>query len=471
MEELLEVGQGLQLNPYVAQVEKLSESLQYLSQVFAKKSANQYTSSMVNREEIVSEVKLSICQQCEEHEQCGMVQRNQLQHMIDEVIKELEEYGSELSIRKRREWMKSCGQFEELKARVEKNYWKAKNQGLWEGRIAKSKEASIVIMQALVKAMEETTKEIDASTFQDEHLERKLCNQLRRIGIRPLKVMVFVSKQGTFEIQISSKAKQGVCVTTRQMADVVSMVLGRRFVPEKRERYVLQETYDTVIFVEKPRYQILYGIAKRTKLDSEMSGDNFQVLEGAGGKLYGLLSDGMGSGVSAYHASKIILELAEILLEASVPEHLAIEMINAVLITESREVEFATLDMCIVDRYRGKIELLKAGATSTYIVTSDSCAIYDAASLPIGVISELEINHYKRDVEQDCYVIMLTDGVTEAIPSKERESFMIKIIRESKTKNSKEIADNIIEKALKLQCHKAKDDMMVLVLGIWELQF
>lgn len=472
LEEILEVSQELKLNPYVTQMEKLSESLKYLTQVFREKTKDT-SKDPLNEEHmriIENHMNEKLCSRCDQASICKMKQEEKMDAIVKDIFKEVEEYGAELSVAKKRELEKQCYRFEEWKEEILQCAWNLKNNRIWKARLVQSQDASLIAMQAFVRAIEEATREIDASMFEDEYLERKIIARLKKMGVRTLKVVLFMSCEGRYEVQISAKAKSGVCVTTNQIARVVSHVFGRGFMPEKKERLSLREIYSTIVFVEKPRFQTFCAVEQQTKNKSKISGDNFLVTEMPNGKLCTMISDGMGSGERAYKKSKMLLELAEKLLESNISPRLMIEMMNVALITEVRELEFATLDLCILDPYSGELELIKAGSSATYIVTKDGCKYYEASSLPVGVLANSTMNQYNHKIEEDCYIVMVTDGVNEAI-KEEKRGFIYKTIQEAKTKNAKELAAYLLEKVVALENGVAKDDMMILVLGVWELQF
>lgn len=473
MGEVLEVGTELRLNPYVTQMEKLSDSLKYLSGVFRNKAEVEAENGITAYEldVLYQQVQGTVCKECHYANICELYIHEQLKTVIEVLFLEIEEYGVELSIKKKRELEKRCYEFDTLKEAVQKQLWTFKNNKLWEARIAQSQDASLLAMQAFVDAVEESTKEIDASIFHDERMERKIASHLKRLGVRTLKVVLFVSEKGRYEVHISAKARAQTYITNTQIARMLSGILGKRLMPERKERLVLKERYTTIIFVERPRFQIISAASKQVKDKSEMSGDNFLVLDIPSGKTCALISDGMGSGVNAYKKSKILLELAEKLLEAGISSNLAIQMMNAALITEVNELEFATLDLCMVDVYRGEVELTKAGAAGTYVVTPRTCEYYEAASLPIGVVASLELNCYRFSMKEDCYIVMVTDGVSEVLKGESGTTVIERVIHQANTKNPKELAAQLLQKVLELQNGIAKDDMMVLVLGVWELQF
>ncbi len=495
MEELLELEQGLRLNPYVTQTDKLSKSLHYLSQAFVGRQVKSYEYESEQIYILGKQLQAELCGSCSSASHCelgqaqgpaqgqargqdrgqaqgqdqGQAHEDEFLDMIQLLVEDIHEYGMELSVGNKRALGKRCDRFGELKERVNKNLWEWKMHRMWEEKLEETKEASFAVMQALVHTLQETTKEIDASIFRDEYVERKIVKYLKNMGVRTLKVLIFVSEEGHYEVHISAKPKSDACVTTKEMGMAISRALGRKLEPEMQEGFVLREGYNTIAFVEPGKYQIIWGTSKVVKEGSSCSGDNFLVLDQGGGKKCALLSDGMGSGAGAFAQSKLVLEMAEALLEAGVPPKQAVEMVNALLLSHAGEVKFATLDMGIVDTYTGTVELFKAGAATTFVVSGGMTKCYEASSLPMGVMANVQANHFRFHLPKDGYIIMLTDGVLEGVVQEEREVFIRSMVKKMKSKNPTEIGEKILEKAIEKQGGVAKDDMMILVLAAWEM--
>ena len=66
------------------------------------------------------------------------------------------------------------------------------------------------------------------------------------------------------------------------------------------------------------------------------------------------------------------------------------------------------------------------------------------------------------------YVVMVTDGVLEALPPERQTSLMQEIILHTTGGTPAELSRRILEKVLNLCQFAAADDMTVLVAGIWE---
>ena len=66
------------------------------------------------------------------------------------------------------------------------------------------------------------------------------------------------------------------------------------------------------------------------------------------------------------------------------------------------------------------------------------------------------------------YLVMLTDGVLDALPIHQEEETMREILLQVHGSSPKEIGRNILERVLSYSSYHAADDMTVLVAGIWK---
>ena len=181
------------------------------------------------------------------------------------------------------------------------------------------------------------------------------------------------------------------------------------------------------------------------------------------------LSDGMGSGEEAFRESAMVVEMLEELLEAGFPVETAIRMMNTALVMGREEIRFSTLDISIFDLYDGTVELIKAGASTTFIRHGTEMERICSTNLPLGVLQELELQSVKRKVASGDLVIMITDGVLDALPVGEQEFLLDTIIRGTNLNNPREMAHHILEQVLEWSGEEPLDDMTVLVVGIWRI--
>lgn len=341
---------------------------------------------------------------------------------------------------------------------------------MWEQKMSLSREGCAVQLDAFAQMIQHSTHELNASIFEDVHLEKKLKTRFAKMGIKLLSTVFFVTEDGRYEIHVTVKTQKGQYVETKELAKVISKCVGRQMVPEAKERVAVGNEYCTITYVEGPGFHTLQGVAKIGKGCECISGDNFSMLELPGGKQGIILSDGMGAGEIAHRESAMVVEILEELLEAGFPKETAFQMLNTALVIGREEVRFSTIDACIFDLYSGKCEIAKAGASTTFIKKGNQIEGISSTSLPLGVVAKLEIDQVEVELEDGDMVIMVTDGVMDALPVGEQDLLMKMIIEGIHSDNPKEVAHHVLEQVLACSGEIPMDDMTVLAVGIWSLE-
>ncbi|NLI90031.1 MAG: SpoIIE family protein phosphatase [Epulopiscium sp.] len=221
-------------------------------------------------------------------------------------------------------------------------------------------------------------------------------------------------------------------------------------------------------FKEAYKYGIVAASANIPKIDS-LSGDQYSLMEISNGQYLLALSDGMGSGLAAYNESKATIELLEQFIESGFEKEVAIRMINSVLILKSAEETFSTMDMTIIDMHTGIAEFIKMGAATTFIKRKDYVEVVGANSLPVGILSKVDIETQKIQLKDGDMLIMVSDGILDVEEDKfNQESTFVNLIGEVDSNNPKHMADSLLEKSRNLICGEIDDDMTIIVGRIWE---
>lgn len=178
------------------------------------------------------------------------------------------------------------------------------------------------------------------------------------------------------------------------------------------------------------------------------------------------LSDGMGSGMEACRESEVVVELLEQFLESGFSQETAARMVNSALVMKDREGMFSTVDICSVDLYTGICSFLKAGAVSTFIRRDHWVESISSESLAAGLMQQMNLETSSRKLYHGDYVIMMTDGVLDALPAGREEETMKEIIMDIREEPPRDIGRGILERVLGYSDYRARDDMTVLVAGL-----
>ena len=216
-------------------------------------------------------------------------------------------------------------------------------------------------------------------------------------------------------------------------------------------------------FISADRYIMTIGKGEMTKSSSELSGDGILNIRLKDGKYLLAISDGMGSGNQARKSSNQALKMLENLLLSGFDKESSLDLINASLIAKNNEI-FATLDIAIIDLYKGNVEFIKSGACPTYIKSGKRVQIIKANSLPTGIIEGNNIQEFDRDIENGEIMLMCSDGILDSnIEYKNKELWIKYMLEDIETTNTQKIADLILNEAIDNNFGKIKDDMSIVV--------
>ncbi|MCX7749362.1 MAG: SpoIIE family protein phosphatase, partial [Clostridia bacterium] len=216
-------------------------------------------------------------------------------------------------------------------------------------------------------------------------------------------------------------------------------------------------------------YRVTTGIARLSKYDGMVSGDNYTFMSTGDGKYILALSDGMGSGQKAATQSRATISLLEQFMESGFDKDIAVKLINSIFVLKSSDETFSTIDLSVIDLFSGEVEFVKIGAVSTFIKRDDSVDLIKSVSLPVGILSNVELELVHKKVKSGDFIIMMTDGVVDSFKGYEdAEGELRALINGIRSRNPQEIADLIMDEAYK-NCNSVPiDDMTVLVAKIWE---
>ena len=221
--------------------------------------------------------------------------------------------------------------------------------------------------------------------------------------------------------------------------------------------------------MEETKFVVLTGAARAVKEEESRSGDNYAVIESDTGKVTMLLSDGMGSGEKACADSEDVLNLMERLIEAGFESGIAAKIINMAFMSESEEHNMSTLDICDVNLYNGICNFTKIGAAASFIKRDHRVEKIYESTLPLGVLEKPDSEHIFRQLADGDYVIMVSDGITDALEEDDRVGSDLRMIVSSlNQENPREMAEALLQIILHRTGGHIRDDMTVLVFGIWE---
>ncbi len=214
---------------------------------------------------------------------------------------------------------------------------------------------------------------------------------------------------------------------------------------------------------EKPQLLAETGAAQQAGSSKEISGDSYELFSDSSSQSYIVLSDGMGSGKRAQLDSLLASKLVSRLIRAGLGCSSSIRLINSFLRVKNWEESFTTLDIGAINLYNGNFNIIKAGASATYIQRNDKIRKIEVRSMPIGILQEINPVRLTENLQSGDIIITTSDGVPD------NSTEMIKSIVQKYGKcSSTEISDRIIDALDETNQAAHRDDITVIVTKIKE---
>ncbi len=395
----------------------------------------------------------------------------------DNSIEIIPEYGRQKLLTYAESFRDLADLFEEEEAEQEQLSEPPNRQEyLWQRKLQENQGLLAEHLKEMAHIMAKIAKETCRCRPMGERRFKQMSRLLRESGIQLKNFFEMEHEDGHWEISLTMRnlgekrirAGESEHISTEDVADFISVAMNTRLCPSKNSPMYLTKEYNTYYFLEEPPYHLLTGFAKAVKEGEKMSGDNYSFYEADTGKLVVILSDGMGSGEMANRDSGRVIEMMERLLEAGFAKESAVQMINGALAAAGQEQNMSTLDICSMDLYSGECEFVKVGAACTYIKRGHLVDRLSAQNLPLGVFQQIEPEVMSRTLQNGDYVIMLSDGVLDALSQGLGEEILPEIIGRMEYTNPNEMANQILAYCIKQSKGQIRDDMTVLVTGIWD---
>lgn len=256
-------------------------------------------------------------------------------------------------------------------------------------------------------------------------------------------------------------------VSSEEVADMLSVLLKCRLEAAVTSPYLVEREKKSFLFVEAVHLVAVTGLSKVVKEAETISGDNFAILQSETGKKTIMLSDGTGSGKQACIDSGRVLDLMEKMLDSGFEIEAAVNMVNTAMYARGEENNHPTLDLCSIDLYGGECEICKVGGAVTFLKRGRNVDIISQGTLPLGIFQNINVTIIRRRLREGDYVVLMTDGVLDALQD-DCEETMAETIRNITARNPQDIAETLLQLVLKSCGGHIRDDMTILVVGMWE---
>lgn len=296
-----------------------------------------------------------------------------------------------------------------------------------------------------------------------------LARYLRKEGVEVKHIYFMENENRDGVLEITMRVLPGKeRIAASDIAEALGLYYDMRLRVSVRSNYYVEEEFQSFTFMQEPAYCVLSGQATAVKDGEELSGDSILVSDALDGHVLFMLADGVGSGRDASIRSEKVLDFMEKFLTAGYPKETAIQVLNGLILQDGQESAMSTLDMCDVNLYKGICEFSKIGAAASYHKRDFLVEKIWIENLPLGAFGTMDLDVARRRMDEGDYMIMLTDGILESLTALGEEEKLTDYISKLTAKNPREMAQRILQYSIGLCRGNIKDDMSVLVFGLWK---
>ena len=169
-------------------------------------------------------------------------------------------------------------------------------------------------------------------------------------------------------------------------------------------------------------------------------------------------------GPRAKKSSSTVIKMLKRLLTTGFDKDISIGLINSSVNLNSDDETYATIDISIIDRTTGNIEFIKNGACPTFIKSNNKVEVVKAISLPAGIMQDIDLVVYDKDLKGGEIIVMCSDGILESNTELVNKEIWVKELLENiETDEIQKIANILLQESIDNGLGIAKDDMTILI--------
>ncbi len=288
----------------------------------------------------------------------------------------------------------------------------------------------------------------------NERLEEIVRTHIKALGVDGFAVRVFGERAPHFII--ATEDALGEFITSPILLSGIERESGLKLgAPEfyRRGKMALMECGTA------PSYSATSAAALVSADGSEVSGDVTRAFSTEEERYFSLMSDGMGSGEEARETSEFVADFLTRTLEFGRGVENSLRLLNNIIKRRRAECS-ATVDLFSLDLITGEAMFYKCGSAPSYVKRGSSLYRIRSRTSPLGVLSELDAERIRVELEDGDYIIMFSDGV-----SPDGESpWLLEALAEPADQDTERYARAILEVAK--ENSESGDDMSVMVTRI-----
>lgn len=304
---------------------------------------------------------------------------------------------------------------------------------------------------AMEDMLNEISAEISSGKQLDQYLSKEVTSFLYDFGAKSPEACVFYDNFNRIYIEVfyHGDLKLTKEEISLELSDITDRTLD---IPE----ISTIDGINKLTVMEKTYYDVEIKSAQKPCVDGEPSGDTSDYFFDGRGNAYFIISDGMGTGKYAAVDSRLTVNLLIRLLKAGIGYNAAVKLINSSVIAKSHDESFATMDICCVNLYTGRLDILKLGSSVTFVKSENKITHYNTISMPLGILHDPIIDKMGTVLKENDAVVMISDGISEHIYP------FIKDNLQSSVFNPSNLAESVVKKIEEVDSKSRRDDVSII---------
>ncbi|MFC5530028.1 stage II sporulation protein E [Cohnella yongneupensis] len=449
-------------------VERFSEVFRQLSRSFRQiTQAGETMRQSQDVDHFVNAVHENTCNSCHRRGLCWDGQFFQTYKLMTDMMTTIENNPAVRAVQLPKSWNRTCVKIPLVLDVLKRESEMYRHDLHWRQQLQDSRFLVADQLSGVSQVMDDLVKEIRRESKQMDVQEEQIRDALDQLGLAIQSVDIISLEEGHVEIEMVHAFRSGFDECRKMIAPILTEILGETVTVSSERGGVPTAHQSTVMFSSAKVFEVETGVAGAAKDGDILSGDSFSMMELPAGKFAVALSDGMGNGARARMESSAALSMLEQLLQSGIDERLAVKSVNSVLLLRSPEEMFATVDLALIDLHSATATMLKIGSTPSFIKRGREIIPIAAGNLPIGILQDIEIDLLRVQLQPGDILIMMTDGILDAPGhALNKEQWMKRVLQELDADDPQDIADALLETALKQYPGGVKDDMTVIVTRI-----
>lgn len=454
----------------------LSEKIQEVGQVFDELSttfADTIDTPMASAQQLLNQVvgesASVVCNGCARRERCWNKEGYATYQAMVHTITKIEANPGNAAVSPTHDLRERCIRTDAMMSVLRRNLEVTERDAEWMAKMREQRTLVSAQLSGVASVVRTIAAEIDKGNENSLSGEEQVLEALQQIGLYVDHVHIVSLDPGKVEVEITQPSPGAYENSVRVIAPLLSGIVG--------ENITVSEITDdetgpsTSIFSSARLFSVETAVANLARDGKPVSGDSHAAVDLGNGRFAVAVSDGMGNGERAKRESKAAIELLQKLLKAGFDEHLAIKTVNSTLLLRSREEMFTTLDMVLIDLFSARADFLKIGSAPSFVKRGDEVRAISGASVPIGILQDIEVQAIEDQLEEGDILILMSDGIYDAASIHEdKEEWLKTQLQNLETDDPQSIADTIIELAARVANGQINDDMTVMVARIGAYQ-